>query len=356
MIASQAYFEVMRTSWSVQSTAAQVVQTADDDSAMPAELRNWLVNLRLLHGVPFANLVADTELLPPESIRWFYLDRRWTDAVVQGALSVGTVNSDDRIQLTNSYRAIREELDDEERNVRRLAGASRRSARADSSSESGAAGPITGFVLRSSAVSGWPGLHVRAFDVDPAEGDEALFSDDDPRRIRLLRLERLAPAVLLCLFDGVPKVVHIEEPRQGIQFGFDFEETGLQRGATLTPRDVETFESVDGTVIDVPFRIGTSGVVDIRRLAAELARTTNTDTVGPSGDTTIDGLDSAEYAQQLIRFPWRQVFGDVDDDRISDVFRPTIAFAEQVDLFADFDFGTSGIDLDIRGVTRDGGA
>ena len=90
----------------------------DDDTSMPAELRNWLVRLRLLEGVPFANLVADSELLPPESIRWFYLDRRWTDAIVQGALSVGTINTDDRTILTANYPAIRSELDHEERNVR----------------------------------------------------------------------------------------------------------------------------------------------------------------------------------------------------------------------------------------------
>ncbi len=360
MIANQQFYASMRTNWAVQTGIGEVVLDADDDSAMPAELRNWLVNLRLLHGVPFANIVADTELLPAEelgvrggSIRWFYLDRRWTDAIVQGALSVGTVNSDDRIQLTNNYPAIREELDDEERNVRRHAGASRRSARSGDDA-SGTAGPITGFLLRSSAVSGWPGLHVRAFDVDPAEGDDALFADDDPRRIRLLRLERLAPAVLLCLFDGVPKVVHIEEPRQGIQFGFEFEDTGLQRGATLRPRDVETFEYVDGEVIDVPFRVGTSGVVDIRRLAADLARVTNTDTVGDGGDTTIEGLDSAEYAQQLIRFPWRQVFGDVDNERISVVFTPTVGFARQAETFSDFDFETVQI-ADTRGVIRNGG-
>ena len=82
----------------------------DQNTAMPAELRNWLVSLRLLNGVPFANLVADSELLPQESIRWFYMDRRWTDALVQGALSVGTVNSDDRIQLDAQYNAIRAEL------------------------------------------------------------------------------------------------------------------------------------------------------------------------------------------------------------------------------------------------------
>ena len=53
---------------------------------VPGELRRFLARLRLLHGVPFCYLVPDAELLPPESIRFFYLDRAWTDALVQGAL------------------------------------------------------------------------------------------------------------------------------------------------------------------------------------------------------------------------------------------------------------------------------
>ena len=288
----------------------------DDDTAMPAELRNWLVRLRLLEGVPFANLVADSELLPLESIRWFYLDRRWTDALVQGALSVGTVNSDDRVQLAAQYNAIRAELDTEERNVRLQSDASRRA---------GGAGPISGFLLRSAAVSGWPGLHVRAFDVDPAEGDEARFNDDDDRRIRLLRLERLAPAVLLCLFDGIPKVVHIEEPRQGIQFGFMHADNGTQRTATIRPRNKATFEYISNNVnndIDVPFRVGSSGVVDIRRLSNALAEKPETGAA--------DGLDSAEYALQLIRFPWRQVFGDVENNDVAQVFHPTISYTDAI--------------------------
>ena len=90
--------KAMPLTYAVQASAQPVL--ADDlDSTIPASLRSWLVRLRLLEGVPFANLVADTELLPAESMRWFYLDRRWTDALVQGALSVGTVNSDDRTHL-----------------------------------------------------------------------------------------------------------------------------------------------------------------------------------------------------------------------------------------------------------------
>lgn len=294
----------------------------DQDTSIPSELRDWLVRLRLLEGVPFANLVADSELLPQESIRWFFLDRRWTDAIVQGALSVGTVNSDDRIQLNSQYEAIRSELDIEERNLRQRTASKRRS---------GEPGPISGFLLRSSAVSGWPGLHVRAFNVDPVEGDDARFEEDDPRRIRLLRLERLAPAVLLCLFDGIPKVVHIEEPRQGIQFGFMHQDNGNQRSAKLRPRDKTSFEYLaenGNEDISVPFRVGSSGVVDIRRLSDELAKKPKTGAA--------DGLDSAEYALQLIRFPWRQVFGDVDENEdelkppLAKVFRPTIQYSKIV--------------------------
>ena len=40
--------------------------------------------------MPFSYLVPDADLLPIESIRFFYVDRAWTDALVQGVLSVGT--------------------------------------------------------------------------------------------------------------------------------------------------------------------------------------------------------------------------------------------------------------------------
>jgi hypothetical protein len=291
-----------------------VLADSDDGAgAIPAELREWLVRLRLLDGVPFAYLVPDTELLPEESIRWFYVDRRWTDALVEGALAVGTVNSDDRTQLTAQYPGVRDELDQEERNLRRSTG-SRRYA--------GGAGPISGFLLRSRAVSGWPALHVRAFRIEPAGGDTARIPEDGPGRMRLLRLERLAPAVLLCLFDGIPTVVHVEEPRQGVQFGFEATGEDDDVTATLRPRNATTFDYLPGSPITVPFRVGSTGVVDIQRLERALKPRV--------GSGAADGLDSSEYALQLVRFPFRQVFGDPVATPVTHVFRPTVSYETMV--------------------------
>jgi hypothetical protein len=270
------------------------VRDADEDGVIPAELRNWLVQLRLLHAVPFAYLVPDTELLPLESIRWFYLDRRWTDALVQGVLSVGTVSSDDRTQLTARYPAIRNELDREERNLRRAT---------DDPRLDGEAGPVSGFLLRSKAVSGWPALHVRGFSGEPPGADDAKPPTD--MEVRLLRLERLAPAVLLCLFDGIPQTVYIEEPRQGVQLGFTVvnKPDGSQQ-AQVRPRNAKTFDYLSGEQT-VPFRADSvSGVVDIKRLECDLEKR-----AGSLGDDNV--MDSAEYALQLIQFPHRQVWGDM---------------------------------------------
>jgi hypothetical protein len=287
------------------------VPTAVDD--IPAELKDWLVHLRLLNDVPFAYFVADTQLLPEESIRWFYLDRRWTDALVQGALSVGTVNTDDRLQLTDRYDQIRAALDTAERNFRRGS---------DEKELSGDAGPVSGFILRSRAVSGWPALHVHAFKEEPTEGDGFDFDDNHPLRMRLLRLERLAPAVLLCLFDGIPKEVHIQEPRQGVQFGVDMPTNTTS--ATIKVRKPSAPDTELGTA-NVRFRPGVSGVIDMQRLSTELAAN--------GGAGTDSKLDSAEFALQMIRFPYRRIFGDPNTLHVntSVVLAPTVKYTALAD-------------------------
>ncbi|MGI9052150.1 MAG: hypothetical protein ACR2HQ_05785 [Ilumatobacteraceae bacterium] len=283
----------------------------DGDHIVPGELRRFLARLRLLHAVPFSYLVPDAELLPIESIRFFYLDRAWTDALVQGVLSVGTISTADRTQLEAVYPHIRDDVDETERTIRTPSG---------EEPLAGAGGTITGFLLRSRAVSGWPNLHVRAYRRDVLEDDVLTTeAESSPDRMKVLRMERLAPAVLLVLFDGVPAVVHIEEPRQGIQFGvrLDPEDPPAQRRAKIKVRDRATGDSVppvdDFTTtnsIDVPFRPGAPGVINIGALRERLRTKAPTNgTVGANPPA----LEPNDLGLETLRFPYRQVFGDPED-------------------------------------------
>jgi hypothetical protein len=274
----------------------------DGDHVVPGELRRFLARLRLLHGVPFSYLVPDADLLPIESVRFFYIDRAWTDAMVQGALSVGTISTVDRVQIEAVYPNIRDEVDETERTIRSPGGEERLQ---------GAGGTITGFLMRSRLVSGWPNLHVRAYSRDLLP-DDALTTaaESAPDRMKVLRMERLAPAVLLVLFDGVPAVVHMEEPRQGIQFGVRLnpDDPPDKRQAKVKVRDnangepvppEETFTATNS--VDVPFRKGAPGVINVGELRKRLAA---------KAPNSGGALEPNEYALQMLRFPYRQVFGD----------------------------------------------
>lgn len=281
---------------------------------MPREVLDFLARLRLLSGVPFSHLVPDADLLPMESIRFFHVDRQWTDAMVEGALSVGTMTSADRELLQAVYPLVRDAVDRAERGARPI--------------DVGPPGPasqatITGFLLRSSAVSGWPGLHVRGWTMNVDDHVPA----DAPGACRLLRLERLAPAVLLALFEGTPQVVHVEEPRGGVQLGVDLQAGvfGL-RTAVVPLRDATTGARLEVSpgvpqTVDVPFRAGTPGVVHLRELAARIAAEPATHvTTGATAE-----VDSAELALQLLQFPYRQAFGPgTGPVPLPEIFTPTI--------------------------------
>jgi hypothetical protein len=307
---------------------ASIITDHDPDDGthvVPGELRRFLARLRLLNGVPFSYLVADATLLPLESIRFFYLDRAWTDALVQGVLSVGTITTTDRAQLESVYPFIRNEVDEAERTIRMPEGEARLS---------GAGGAITGFLLRSRAVSGWPNLHVRGYARDVV-ADDALTTEaeSNPERLKVLRMERLAPAVLLVLFDGIPVVVHIEEPRQGIQFGVRYDEgqDPSTKSARVKLRDCLTGNNVppedeitDANSVPVPFRPGAPGVIDLATLRSRLAA------AAPNSGGT---LEPNEFALEMLRFPYRQVFGDPDnqdtkkDRQFYDLSRFTVKIA-----------------------------
>ena len=254
------------------------------------EMLAWLARLRLLQGVPFAYLVNDAELLPPESIRFFYLDRNWTDTLTEGALSVGTITSRDRAQLQSAYPELKADIDSTERQLFQ--------SKTGADVTAGNAEVATGFLLRSRAVSGWPGLHVHAFR-----------GEDSDQELGIMRIERLAPAVLLALFDGLPKFVTITEPRQGIQFGVNPDPANAAfRLFRVRDDNGEEQTDIPQSERRVPFRTDSPGVIHWKEFAQRLA--------GHLGGSDVS---SATVGLHMLRFPYQQDFGDppLDPDRPS---------------------------------------
>lgn len=193
----------------VQTVLKQLV-AADLDP-----IAKWLARLLLLYPVPFNYLVADPEMLPVESLRFFYLDENWISALLDGALTIGIESSRDTFchQITHGL------LHDAARTAakfarQQLAGIESRPTEVDD-------GLVAGFVLRSALVSGWPNLAVR-----PCKGSNLL---------KILRMDRLSKNVLFCLFAGVPDYVEFSEPQEALRFGVDDE--GNLPLRTLTAND-----------------------------------------------------------------------------------------------------------------------
>ncbi|KAN0089571.1 hypothetical protein V8E51_019831 [Hyaloscypha variabilis] len=53
-----------------------------------AIIQEWVLHKLHLHGVPAHYLIPDPSYLPAESIRFFYIDKNWTKALIDGALSL----------------------------------------------------------------------------------------------------------------------------------------------------------------------------------------------------------------------------------------------------------------------------
>lgn len=290
----------------VQLTATALYRdtlTEGEEARLPPYLADWLARVRLLYGVPFSYLVPDERMLPKESVRFFYVDRNWTDRLVDGALSVGKTTTRDYAHHQATNRLITTELDDEERLIRvRLRSEPEEEGR-------GEGADLTGMLLRSAAVSGWPGLEVKAYKAES--------------KLMLLRMDRLAEDVLLCLFNDIPTKVDVEEPREGIQFGVDIvrPSAAVPSGFRLKLRhargDGEAGQEVKvGGVTQtaaVPVRKRNRRVVHVAALHRDVTNKLRTPALGV--DLGDDAVSSAELAVEMLQFPYRQTFeGDREID------------------------------------------
>lgn len=161
----------------------------------------WLAKLSLLYPVPFSYLVPDPRMLPVESIRFFYVDQNWIEALNAGALSISIHNSADVAMqaalLPQVHSAVARQ---------RQALYSRTTPAAMPAASDSPVG-MTGMLIRSQLISGWPQLVISA------------TLGGAP--VNMIRNDCPAANVRLCLFEGIPDTVTLAEPYQGLLFGVE---------------------------------------------------------------------------------------------------------------------------------------
>ena len=211
----------------------------------------WLRKLLLLQGVPFHYLVADERMLPSESIRFFWVDWFWLECLRRGAFSLGGDIPANGQQVVPQHQSI------------------------------------TGFLLRSQVVSGWPDLQVEASGELLEE--TGLMSDE--KKLKLLRLERLSDSVLLCLFSGEIKTVGISLKPQGLHFGLNTKENKF----CPELRQLDGNKISDEKLEEIPWLDQERKALNINTLATKIRKQLESHSV------KVENFTSAQFALQMIQ-------------------------------------------------------
>jgi hypothetical protein len=301
----------------------------------------FLAHLRLLVGVPFVYLVPDPRMLPNESIRFFHLDRSWADRLVDGTIAVGKIGTREQAHHQSSAPAIAAQLDDLEPGVRPLQRGLAGLDQAPATAEADAGQPISGFLLRSALVSGWPHMEIRGYR--------------DSVKLTLLRLERLSTSVLIALFAGIADRIELEEPHHGIQFGVRTSEgqlvvsrrraDGTESPASDTPAPAGPSAETGVPTIPVALRDPDLRVVEIAALRRLLSyEADQRDPLRPDPDNPGHTLGmpaqtgSAAFATEVLQPPFLRIYADEgqssEPGRVEMSAAPSIA-ALSVDLDAE---------------------
>ncbi|GCE50423.1 hypothetical protein EI42_03701 [Thermosporothrix hazakensis] len=247
-------------------------------ATIPDEVSQWLARLRLLYGIPFHYLVPDERMLPIESLRFFFLDQNWLQALIDGVLSIGRVTRDGRPQLdccdyTEFHGKIAARIHTIRPNRRPFTTYRNETQQ------------CTGFLLRSKVVAGWPNLQVNGY-ADQKGTEE----------IPILRWTKLSEDTMLCLFDGVVALVALHEPPEQIHAGVE----GDPGHYTTTLRAVTAGQKQPGQQLDGQTALPTRS--DNQTLKLDVAQRTLKETLNnPPFDQKLDKVTSAEFALELVK-------------------------------------------------------
>lgn len=254
------------------------------DHPLPDSLIEWLAQLALLYGVPYNHLVADERLMsntakgPSNLICFFYIDMKWIDSMIDGALSIGTHNSKDFRLQQAVHKAFRPHIESEMLDLHRKVKGKPLAA----SQGPEKMGTLAGFLLRSPLVLHWPGIEITGYNRVLKTNDYASelqeFEDSD-FIMPVLRMERLAPDTMLMIFKGVPKSILVKEPSEGNYCGFTTTGEGQFElnyreldGALRIGRPKEISGKKEYTLAKSDWRNQEKRVLNIRALKTHLAR------------------------------------------------------------------------------------
>lgn len=316
-----------------------------------AAITEYFTALELFRGVPFHYLVPDESYLPKESIRFFAVDPLWTEALLDGAFALGR---------TTDFDKSREQSDRQQ-----LPSAPARKR-------------ISGILIRSDVVSGWPGLIADAFTHSPLQGStlahKVIISKDSSEiativeklnaynmpsqlpsdvtslehfsiraetddqwqvidrsssvdyrlffkikkegsalvgyrnyQLKVIRMDRLSPNVLLCLYDGLHDQVDLHLPPEELHFGFVRpwsdeakyykELKDADSGIEFSPTEKQDIVWNSSTGINDDERL--TGLVNMTELASQMKTKMNLDDdhfhAGHFGMEMIEGIPKIRF-------------------------------------------------------------
>ncbi|NKZ04273.1 hypothetical protein [Actinomadura latina] len=219
------------------------------DDSLPENVLAWLTALNRLEGVPFAYLVPDERLLPMETIRFFGLDQQWMRHLIDGAYSIGRLSRADAVLDAASPLPLSHP-------------------------------PVTGALIRSEVVAGYPGLLIDGYP----------HQKDTKAPLEVVRCDRLAPNVLLCLFNGVLSRLDLHQRPESQHFAVEAPDTdGYGKSLRATG---------DGTVparSRVPLSLGPRRTLPIADLVSAMASAFDTDPADfTPGDFALQMIETAE--------------------------------------------------------------
>lgn len=280
------------------------VKTLLQEIALPeSEVEQWLGRLMLLIDVPFQNIIADTRLIPTESLRFFYVDPSWLNALMDGALSIGSNTSVDM--------AFTEVMGEVVKAAGAGVGAQIRAGLLGIEPDNtpgvlpDPSKLMSGLLFRSSIVSNWPALHIIP-----------TYADSSTSTVPL-RFEKIGGDMILVIFPGIPQSIVIQQPSQGLTFGvqdgeskskFNIYLRGIGTGNFNPGKEILVNGEPNPVSFDITdssfFRPGGSQVLSLSTIAGTLS-------AGMQAVGALTGnLSPSEFALQLVKTPDEVTFSN----------------------------------------------